>query len=286
MADDVTIGIPTCDDDPAIFAKVLDAAVAQSPARPIRVVDMSHSGAISEIATSLRDSVSYHPAPSSSGVSDSRNRLAALCDTRYLVLVDADAVVDPGCVSALRDAFERTETAAVVGARCVAAWSGRRPPLFDTAPASDFLSLFDLGDLPRRVPRVMGTCYALDLTRVPTPPFSPELGRMRGRLLGAEEVQLCLNVQQQGWSVWYEPGSVVRHQIRAERQNWRWMLQRAYVGGQESRRTRDRLAPLPRTLDSRDRMFQALIALPYLVGRIRGLPRGFAFAKHAPAMRP
>ena len=269
--DDLTVGLPTCDDDTAILGRGLERILAEPvTARPI-VVDMSSAPGVRDLVTSFGDAIRYEPYQASCGVSDSRNRIVTLTDTRYLLMLDADAIPEPGWATHMRRAFDRDAQPAVVGGRCLPEWSDRRPPLFGAAPALDFLGMFDLGDTPIPVPRIMGTTYAIDRERLPgDPPFPTELGRRAGQLLAYEEVAYCLGVLEKGWSIHYEPSAVVRHHVRKGRASWTWMQRRAFVAGQESRLSRTRLEPLPRPTTWRDRAFLAAIAPMYLAGRLRG----------------
>jgi hypothetical protein len=265
---DVTVGIPTCDDDPAIVRQLLDAVLADGVREPPVVVDMSRGDAIRTTAEAL-DGVRYIAYGESMGVSDSRNRIFELAETRYVLMIDADAVPEAGWASAMRHGFEHGDRVGIVGARCLPVWPGRRPPLFETAPAFDLLGMFDLGLKPLDVPRIMGTSYALDRERVPHPPFSLELGRRPGGgLASGEEVQLSEAVRATGSTVRYEPSAIVRHYLRPERASWRWMLGRARVAGWEARRAGGRPEPLPRRFGVRDYAFLALIAPAYFAGRL------------------
>ena len=265
---DVTVGMATFDDDPAIFALALDAVLAQVE-QPVVVADMSRGDAIRSVAGEHGDAVRYLAARDSAGLSDSRNRIVAAAETRYLAFLDADAVPEAGWAAALRGAFDRDERTAVVGARCVPVWPGRPPPLFDTATAGDYLGMLDLGPAATEVPRIVGTSFALDRDRLPAgPPFALELGRRPRSALGGEEVDFCERVRAAGWRVVYDPGAVVKHHVRRGRDSWRWMLRRAFVAGREARRAGRRLEPLPRRLGARDYLFLAAIAPPFVVGRL------------------
>jgi len=162
---------------------------------------------------------------------------------------------------------------AIVGARVLPAWERTPSPLLRSATASDWLSMFDLGDAPMEVPRVMGTSYAIDRERVGDAPFDESLGRAPGVALGHEEVRLALDAQANGWRCWYAADAVVRHNVPAARVTWPTMLRRAYVAGQETRYESERLAPLPRVMRLADHAFRALMAPPFLLGRLRGLQR-------------
>jgi mycofactocin glycosyltransferase len=268
--DDLTAAMVTRDDDPALLGEALDAAIAEGLAEPVLVVDMSRGDGVRAACAERGDAVRYVAAPESTGISDSRNRAIARARTRYLVFVDADAVVAPGWTNAMRAAFDRVDGVAVVGARCSARWSKPPPRLFRTAPAGDFLSLFELGDQPVDVPRVVGTSFAVDRERIGSEPFRLHLGIGPDTRLGGEEVDLCERVRADGWRVRYEPGARVEHAIRPGRATWRSMLRRAFHAGQEGRRLGRRLDPLPRPARPADRVFQAAIAPAFAAGMLVG----------------
>jgi len=267
---DLTPAMVTCDDDPGFLAEALDATLAEGLAEPVVVVDMSRGDGVRGVCEERGAGVRYIAAPDSRGVSDSRNRAVHAIQTRYLLFLDADALPTDGWAAAMRGAFDRAEGVAIVGARCPARWTDRPPRLFRTPLAGDFLSLFELGDEPLDVPRVMGTSYAIDLERVPADPFPLELGFGPDSRLAGEEVALCERARDDGWRIRYEPGAVVFHTIRPGRATWRSMFRRAFQAGQEARRLQGRLEALPRKPGPADRLFQALIAPAFVAGMLRG----------------
>jgi mycofactocin glycosyltransferase len=267
---DVTPAMVTCDDDPALLAEALDMTIGEGMSEPVLVIDMSRADGVRRVCTERANRVRYVAAPESRGVSDSRNRAVEGARTRYLLFLDADALPSPGWAAAMRRAFDRADRVAVVGARCPARWTDRPPRLFRTALAGDFLSLFELGDEPIDVPRIMGTSYAIDLERVPPDPFPVELGFGPDSRLAGEEVALCEHARSEGWRVRYEPRAVVYHTIRPGRATWPSMFRRAFHAGQEGRRLGRRLDPLPRRKSAADRLFQAAIAPAFAVGMLLG----------------
>lgn len=267
--EDLTPAMVTCDDDPVVLAEALDAALAERLPEPVLVVDMSRGREVERVCDQRGEGVRYLAAGDSRGISDSRNRAVAAARTRYLLFLDADAVPQPGWSHAMCLAFE-PDRVAVVGARCRARWTDRPPRLFRTAPAGDFLSLFDLGEAPLDVPRVVGTSFAVDLERIPNPPFSLGLGIGPGSRLGGEELELCDRVRAEGWRVRYEPAAVVDHTIRPGRATWGAMLRRVFHAGQEARRHGRRVEPLPREIGPGDRLFQAVVAPAFAAGMLIG----------------
>jgi hypothetical protein len=132
--------------------------------------------------------------------------------------------------------------------------------------------MFDLGDEPQPVPRVMGTSYALDRDRTGHAPFDEALGRRPGVDVAHEEVQLAVDAAAAGWRCWYAPDAVVHHHIGPERMTWRFMFQRAFTAGREvGLHPEGGIEPLPRPpFTPRDHAFRALVAPAFLAGRLRG----------------
>jgi GT2 family glycosyltransferase len=268
---DVTIGIPTCDDDPRVLALVLNAIAREPVACPPVIVDMSSTDRIAQVVQARSERLRYVRFHESSGVAESRNRIVQLADTRYLLFLDADAVPLPGWAHALAGAFDAADRVALVGARIIPIWPRTAPPLFTTTIALELLGMLDLGAEPCEIPRVMGTSFAVDRERLPrTEPFRLDFGRRPGRLLAWEEVQLSLDASAAGGRIRYEPRATVGHHVRADRLSWRWMLRRAHTAGRETRWWPERLDAFPRPLTLRDRAFQVATTPVFLAGRLRG----------------
>lgn len=269
MPSDLTIAIPAFDDDPEVFGRVLDLAIEHGDGAPIVVVDMSTRDGVRDQCAARARHVRHDPFGQSGGVSHSRNRCVALAGTRYVTFLDSDAFAEPGWARAQRERLD-DERVAVVGSRILAAWERRPPRLLRSVTASDWLSLLDLGPDPVDVPRIIGTSYALDRERVAQPPFDESIGRKPGWPLAMEENVLCDQARAAGWRVVYEPASVVRHRIPADRASWSWMWRRAHTAGRETR-SAGRFEPIPRPpLTLRDRAFQAAVVVPFGLGVLAG----------------
>jgi glycosyltransferase involved in cell wall biosynthesis len=274
MRRDFTIGIPVCDDDPGVLLLALAAVEREPVVAPPVIVDMSLGEEIADALAPRLDRVRYVRSRESGGVSESRNRIVELAETRYLIFLDADAVPLPGWALGFARGFDRADDVALVGARIVAQWPRRPPWLFTTRIGLELLGMLDLGPEPCELPRVMGTSFALDRERLPSrEPFSLRLGHRPGQWIGQEEVQLSLDVRGAGGRIVYEPGATVVHHLRPERLSWRWMLRRVYLEGRDSRLRPGRLEPFPRRLGLRDRAFQLLTTPAFLSGRLRGSRR-------------
>ena len=269
--EDLTIGMPTCDDDPAVLSLALDAIAREPVAQPPVIVDMSATDRIAELVGARAERLRYVRFRESGGVADSRNRIVALAHTRYLAFLDADAVPLRGWAHALARGFAAADRVALIAARIVPIWPRVAPSLFTTTIGLELLGMLDLGTQPCEPPRVMGTSFAVDREHLPRPqPFRLDLGRRPGRLLAGEEVGLSLDVRAAGGRIRYEPSASVAHHVRADRLTWRWMLRRVYTAGREEHWWARRLEPFPRPLTVRDRAFQLVTAPAFLAGRLRG----------------
>lgn len=271
---DVTVGIPTYEDDPRILSLSLDAIEREGVGSPPVIVDMSRTDAIAELAATRPEPIRYVRFGDSTGVAASRNRIVELAQTRYVLFIDADAVPLAGWARAMAGAFTAQERVGLVGARIVPSWPRNAPPLFTCTIGLELLGMLDLGPEPCELPRVMGTSYAVDRERIPgDEPFRRDLGRRPGRLISGEEVQLSLDVRASGGVIRYEPAATVRHHVRPDRVSWRWMLRRVYSEGRELHLWDERPEAFPRPLTLRDRAFQVATTPAFLAGRLRGLER-------------
>ena len=270
-AGDVTVVVCSYDgDDDAEALACLTATARQGH---VLLVDMSSTERIAAPAARI-EGVEVLRVPDSRGLGESRQAGVERSDTRYVAFLDSDAVPRPGWLAALRDAVAPGDVA-VAGGPVLPVWppGRRRPPLFGTAPAGDFLSMLDLGAERIDVPRVLPGNMAVDRELTGPHVFATELGRHGDSLVGAEEIEMMLRVRAAGARVVYEPAAAVDHHSKADRMSWRWMMRRLEAAGRDSVLTERRLEPLPRRMTAADRAFLAVGAPAYLVGRLRARRR-------------
>lgn len=265
---DMTLVMPTYNDEPSTLRVVLKAAASEPIEPPIIIVDMSTDDRIRHVCNEFGDRVSYHHYPESTGVSDSRNRCVALASTRYITQLDSDVLPNHGWLDPLARKLREPDVA-VVASRILPQWLAEPPRLFKSRAAAPLLSIFDHGEETIDVARVIGGSYSFDREFVPDPPFDLALGRKPGDLLALEENALCETARANGFRVVYVAESVAHHMIPKERLTWRFMWSRARVTGRERRLAGkvERNPRPPRTIN--DKVFLLAIAPAILTGMAR-----------------
>lgn len=262
---DMTLVMPTYNDEPSTLRVVLKAAASEPIKPPVIVVDMSTNDRVRHVCDEFGDRISYHHYPESTGVSDSRNRCVALASTRYVTQLDSDVLPNQGWLDPLARKLREPDVA-VVASRILPQWLAEPPRLFKSRAAAPLLSIFDHGEETIDVVRVIGGSYSFDRELVPDPPFDPALGRKPGDLLALEENALCETARANGLRVVYVAESVAHHMIPKERLTWRFMWSRARVTGRERRLAGkvERNPRPPRTIN--DKAFLLAIAPAILTG--------------------
>jgi GT2 family glycosyltransferase len=159
--------------------------------------------------------------PDNRGFSAANNQGIAAATGDYVLLLNSDAALLPGCLDAMLDRMARDPRAGVVGPRLVYGdgsfqrWTAGRVPSVRSALA--FALFFD-----RLFPRA-GMWLGRDVSRA----FQPEwvsaacllvrrevfddIGSMSERFFYMEDVDLCERAARCGWHVWYEPGVTAVH---------------------------------------------------------------------------
>ncbi|MEZ5723343.1 MAG: glycosyltransferase [Paracoccaceae bacterium] len=203
------------------------------------------------------------------GLSAARNLALEEAGFDQVLFCDADAVPHAGWAAAMQDALAQPGVA-IVGSRILPRWTRRQPLLARAQVVRDQLSLYDLGEDSRDVPRVVGAGFGLDRAHHPEEMrFDEALGRRDGRLFGGEESDLCQRVAAAGGRIVYVGGAVVDHVIQPERHRARWILTRLYYAGLG--RSQAGGAPSPsRKPGLWDWLLLPVILPPYALGWVRG----------------
>ena len=161
------------------------------------------------------------------GFARGANMGAGAAHGRVLVFLNPDAMLQPGCVSALKNALTAQVRPCIVGARVMNTdgTEQRGARRGEVTPVTTLLSLTQLsrrlrafkgyeihheGDPapgePLSVPTISGACFAM--TRAD---FAAMGGFDTGYFLHVEDVDLCWRVRQSGGDVLFQPDARVTH---------------------------------------------------------------------------
>jgi GT2 family glycosyltransferase len=181
----------------------------------IIVADDASSDETAEIISALAN-VSHVRQPENLNFLRNCNAAAKHARGRYLVILNNDAQVMSGWLSALVNAFESSEDVGAVGPKFVYP-NGRLQEAgasLNPDGTSKMIGLFDDPDQPRfnyrrEVDYCSGACLMIETTR-----FS-EMGGFSEAFAPAysEDSELCLRLRQAGLKILYEPASTVVHHL-------------------------------------------------------------------------
>lgn len=160
------------------------------------------------------------------GVARARNQGIAVSQGEYIILLDDDTIVQPGALDVLIEYLETHPRVGLCGPKLVDV-QGRLhfscrlfPTVTDKVArrlpfpwARDLRRTTEMMEWDHRTPRavdyVIGACQAIRRRAL------AQVGLLDERIFyGPEDVDLCLRLQQAGWSVVYQPQSVVIHRER------------------------------------------------------------------------
>lgn len=172
------------------------------------------------------------------GLSRARNLGLEAARAPWTAWIDDDAVPEPDWARRLIEAAASLPPdAAALGGRILPEWEG---PLPSWWPASlrGVLTIVewdgtgeDGRDLPPGV-AVYGANMAFRTEALrEVGGFPEELGRIGGRLLSGEEVEVLDRLRARGWRVFYDGRITVRHSIQRERLRPEWLLSRLHWQG-------------------------------------------------------
>jgi glucosyl-dolichyl phosphate glucuronosyltransferase len=145
------------------------------------------------------------------GVSHARNRGMAEAKNDVFILLDDDIDIQDDYLD-LCEKLYSNDSNTIIG--------GKVLPYNVDIPAwlpSKFYyiaSIFDLGDNPKHVTKLMGANYSMRReVAQKVGLYNPELGRVGKSLMGGEENDYFMRAHQMGLNILYHPGLVVYHKI-------------------------------------------------------------------------
>jgi len=173
-----------------------------------------------------------------SGLSRARNRGLAEADGTIVAFIDADAVADPGWLTAIVDAFHTQANVGAVGGPVNVKWDHDTPKWWRRELDEVFNHYSPCETAARlRYPRYpYGTNLAVRTEAAAAlGGFSNGLGRRGRTLLAGEDGEMCLRLEKARWLIWFEPGATVHHRTKAERISKTYILRRAFRHGRSQR---------------------------------------------------
>lgn len=172
------------------------------------------------------------------GLSQARNCGLAEADGAIVAYLDADAVADPGWLSAIVDAFAADRACGAAGGPVHVRWDHDQPTWW-RRELDEALNFYNPGAsaMGLTYPKYpYGTNLAVRTEAAAAlGGFAGGLGRRGRALLAGEDGEMCYRLERAGWSVQFAPDAVVHHRTKADRLTRRFILKRAYQHGRSQR---------------------------------------------------
>jgi glycosyltransferase involved in cell wall biosynthesis len=156
---------------------------------------------------------------------------------RYVVFFDDDAIAEPGWLSAIMDAFERSPPAiGVIGGFVHPIWERCRPVWLEDQVAYS-LTIVDWGQSEKIIPDVRHEWLVGANMAVPKAVlseidgFHPWLDRVGNNLLSNGDIFLQKEIIRRGYQCLYVPAMRISHRVPASRLNQRWFEKRFFWQG-------------------------------------------------------
>lgn len=209
------------------------------------VIDNGSRDQTRSVVREARPDVQLISNPQNRGVAPARNQGIRLAHGDYILILDDDTVVQPGALDCLIRYMEDQPETGLCGPKLVGAdgelqFSCRRfPTLIDKlarrlplppAAVRKITRESEMADWDHRTVRsvdyVIGACQIIRRRSL------QEVGLFDERIFyGPEDVDMCLRLQQAGWSVVYNPNAVVMHKERRATRSVRSGLTWKHVWG-------------------------------------------------------
>lgn len=152
------------------------------------------------------------------GASYARHRAVRLARSPLIGFLDDDNLPSMTWVSAAHRFAQNYPRAGVYGSRIRGDFEINPPENFDRI--AQFLALTERGNDPllyrpekKVLPPGAGMVVRRDLWLAHVPPAPTLIGRIDNSMVGGEDLEAVLHIQQAGWEVWYNPTMRLYHKI-------------------------------------------------------------------------
>lgn len=262
--------------DPIVFIKkCFSSLLSQAVVKEIIVVDSSDNDFIKNYFFALNDTKIKYIFTYPKGLSDARNKGIEASNNNIVAFTDSDCIVDESWSKNLYKEFDYTDSVAIVGGKIIPIWPSNTFFFKKSNLAMGFYSLLDIGNEIVEVEEIFGGNFAIDKSKIKDISyFSTNLGRIKGTLLGMEEIDLCKRARMNKYSIIYTPFALVWHQIPSSRITFRWIVKRMYYGGINRGLFGGKLVPYKtkkKVINIYDFVFLMVFIIPYLLGIVRGI---------------
>lgn len=214
----------------------------------------------------------YYHTISPTITSKARNKGIDLAKTGIMFTTDPDCICDPYWAYELRNTLIK-KNCCVVGGKILPMWE-ISPPLFTKSKyINEFYSLIDLGNSQKEISKALTANFAVnvDVLKQENIFFNSKTGRTKKSLLGGEDTQLCYELKQKNYSIYYTGRATVYHLIQKEKLSYKWLFRRVYYGGvSKVQRKQYRVAPFNKKISVLDIIFVSMVFPAYIFGYLRG----------------
>lgn len=177
------------------------------------------------------------------GAAYARHHAVRMAHSPLIGFLDDDNLPAENWVAAAFAFAQQHPTAGVYGSRIQGDFEGRLPLHFDRI--APFLALTERGDdahiyepAKKVLPPGAGLVVRRDLWLACVPPEPVLIGRTPGSMVGGEDLEAVLYIQQAGWEVWYNPSMRVNHKIPKHRLEHDYLVGLMRGAGLSRQRTR------------------------------------------------
>lgn len=151
-----------------------------------------------------------------------------------LAFIDDDAIADKHWLFHLETAFESMQPSCI-GGKVIPVWHGKCPNWF-WGKMKNFVPILDLGDKvrlftpPANFPCGTNMAVRREITEK-VGLFDVNLGHVAGKLVGSEETDYCMRIQQEKGNLLYYPFAVVYHPFDRRQLTKAYLRRRCFTQG-------------------------------------------------------